>query len=74
MAPFFANRSCDVWTPREWPCTKGNYVEYSINVSLPQHISKGVTFAKEKNVRLVIRNTGHEYAVFHDGQTFANDI
>ena len=63
MAPFFANRSCDVWTPREWPCEMGNYVEYSVNVSEPAHISKCIAFAKERNIRLVIRNTGHEYVI-----------
>ncbi|MCJ1356498.1 MAG: hypothetical protein MMC33_006493 [Icmadophila ericetorum] len=61
MAPFFANRSCDVWTPREWPCEMGNYVTYSLNVSESSQIVKGLAFAKEKNIRLVIRNTGHDY-------------
>ncbi|ROW10255.1 hypothetical protein VMCG_01944 [Cytospora schulzeri] len=61
MAPFFANQSCDPWTPREQPCELGNYVRYAVNVTGPEDIIAAVNFAQEKNVRLVIRNTGHDY-------------
>lgn len=60
MAPFFANRSCDPFTAEEAPCTLGNYVRYAINVSSAADVSQGIRFAKEKNIRLTIRNTGHE--------------
>ncbi|KUI56033.1 ER membrane protein complex subunit 1 [Cytospora mali] len=61
MAPFFANQSCDPWTPREQPCELGNYVHYAVNVTGPDDIIATVNFAQEKNIRLVIRNTGHDY-------------
>lgn len=61
MAPFFANQSCDPWTPRERPCELGAYVRYAVNASSAEHISAAVDFAQKKNVRLVIRNTGHDY-------------
>ncbi|KAK7730020.1 hypothetical protein SLS57_001679 [Botryosphaeria dothidea] len=61
MAPFFANQSCDPFTPADTPCTLGNYVRYAINVSNADDAIAGISFAKEKNVRLVIRNTGHDY-------------
>lgn len=61
MAPFFANQSCDPWTPREQPCELGNYVRYAVNVTGPDDMASAVAFAREKNVRLVIRNTGHDY-------------
>lgn len=61
MAPFFANQSCDPWTAQDRPCLLGNYVRYAVNVSGPDDIAAAVTFAREKNVRLVIRNTGHDY-------------
>ena len=61
MAPFFANQSCDPFTAREKPCTLGNYVMYSINATIPEHIVAGIAFARLRNIRLVIRNTGHEY-------------
>lgn len=61
MAPFFANQSCDPFTPQSTPCTLGNYVDYAINVAQPSDISKGIAFASKYNIRLVIRNTGHDY-------------
>lgn len=64
MAPFFANQSCDPFTPESKPCTLGNYVDYAINVTCPNDIAAGLAFAQEKNIRFVIRNTGHEYAKF----------
>lgn len=60
MAPFFANQSCDPWTAESRTCTLGNYVDYAVNVSSAQDISLAVIFASENNIRLVIRNTGHE--------------
>ena len=36
-------------------------VSYSVNASTPSDFSQTIAFAKAKNVRLVIRNTGHEY-------------
>ncbi|GME28821.1 FAD/FMN-containing isoamyl alcohol oxidase MreA [Neofusicoccum parvum] len=61
MAPFFANRSCDPFAAEDSPCVLGTYVRYAINVSTTEDVAAGVRFAKEKNIRLVIRNTGHDY-------------
>lgn len=61
MAPFFANQSCDPWTPRGRPCELGPYVRYAVNATGAAHIAAAVGFARDKNVRLVIRNTGHDY-------------
>lgn len=60
MQMFFANQSCDAFTPKEQPCELGNYVSYAVNVSTPEHVVSTLDFAKERNLRLVIRNTGHE--------------
>jgi hypothetical protein len=58
MAPYF--QSCDPYTSEASPCTIGNYVEYSINASSADEIAAGLKFAQQKNIRLVIKNTGHE--------------
>ena len=60
MAPYFSNKSCDAFTPRSTPCTLGNYNDYAIDVKQPPDIAKGIAFAIKHNIRLVIRNTGHE--------------
>ncbi|RAL00768.1 FAD-dependent oxidoreductase [Aspergillus ibericus CBS 121593] len=61
MAPWFANGSCDPFHPVAKPCTMGNYIDYAVNVSTPAHISAALRFADDHNIRLVIRNTGHDY-------------
>ena len=60
MNPYYQNRSCDPFTPEDTPCELGNYASYSINVTGARDVIAGIQFAKEKNVRLVIKNTGHE--------------
>jgi hypothetical protein len=60
MQPLFQNKSCDPFTPENTPCLLGNYVDYSINVTNENDVAAGLKFAQEKNVRLVIKNTGHE--------------
>lgn len=61
MAPAVANETCDPFTPESEPCMLGNMVVYSVNASAPSDFSATIAFAKAKNIRLVIRNTGHEY-------------
>lgn len=61
MQPFFANESCDPFTSQSTPCTLGNYVSYAVNVSTTAHVQAALLFAQAKNIRVVIRNTGHEY-------------
>lgn len=63
MAPFFANHSCDPFAPYSSPCIIGVYVRYAIRVSDPQDITTGIEFARKRNIRLVIRNTAHEYVL-----------
>lgn len=62
-APLFQNASCDPFTPEAKPCTLGNYINYAIDVINAADISAGLAFAKKTNIRVVIKNTGHEYAM-----------
>lgn len=57
---YFQNQSCDPFTPASRPCLLGNYAAYSINVSNVDDVRAGIRFAEEKNIRLVIKSTGHE--------------
>ncbi|KAH6888514.1 hypothetical protein B0T10DRAFT_441523 [Thelonectria olida] len=61
MAPLFANQSCDPFQPRGTSCALGNYVRYAVNASRTSDIIAAVKFAEQKNIRFVIRNTGHDY-------------
>ncbi|KAL4786903.1 hypothetical protein BJX76DRAFT_354715 [Aspergillus varians] len=61
MAPFFTNNSCDPFHPVTRPCKLGPYITYAVTVSKPEHVSKALAFASAHDIRLVIRNTGHDY-------------
>ncbi|KAH7322508.1 hypothetical protein B0I35DRAFT_499082 [Stachybotrys elegans] len=61
MQLFFANQSCDPFTPRERPCELGNLVAYAVDASTADHIAATIQFAKQNNVRFVVRNTGHDF-------------
>lgn len=67
MAQFFTNGSCNPFTDPEDPCDVGSLVQYAVNVSASSkaesitHYQATLAFASAHNVRLVIRNTGHDY-------------
>lgn len=42
-------------------CTRGGFPMYVINATEPQHVQAGVNFARNTGVRLVIKNTGHDF-------------
>ena len=46
-------------TQRAGTCTLGHLPEYVIMAKTKEHIKAGVDFARENNIRLLIRNTGH---------------
>lgn len=61
MAPFFTNGTCDPFHPVSKPCTLGNLVQYAVDVRKPEHISTTLSFVTKHNIRLIVRNTGHDY-------------
>ncbi|KAK3939191.1 6-hydroxy-D-nicotine oxidase [Diplogelasinospora grovesii] len=42
-------------------CTRGGYPEYVVNATTVKHIQAAVNFARNKNVRVIIKNTGHDF-------------
>ncbi|KAJ5447299.1 FAD-binding type 2 [Penicillium cf. griseofulvum] len=60
MAPIFTNLSCNPFSSKDSPCTIGNYVQYAVNATDATHVQKTIHFAARHNIRLVIRNTGHD--------------
>ncbi|RSM10845.1 hypothetical protein CEP52_003301 [Fusarium oligoseptatum] len=61
MQAFFANQSCDPFLAESRPCTLGNYPAYAVKVSNARQVAAAVRFANDNNIRLVVRNTGHDY-------------
>ncbi|KAK8876992.1 FAD-binding domain-containing protein [Apiospora arundinis] len=61
MSYYFSNNSCNPWLGPDTPCTIGSTSVYVINATKVTDIQEGIRFATEHNIRLVIRNTGHDY-------------
>ncbi|EUC48327.1 hypothetical protein COCMIDRAFT_34203 [Bipolaris oryzae ATCC 44560] len=61
MQSYFANQSCDPFSDRSIPCTLGNYVSYSVKATEAKDVVSALKFAKDQNIRVVVRNTGHDF-------------
>lgn len=59
--PAWFQESCNPFSPTSQPCELGDYATYSINVTGAEDVIAGIKFAESHNVRLGIKNTGHEY-------------
>ncbi|KAI4906238.1 hypothetical protein J4E90_010711 [Alternaria incomplexa] len=61
QSAYFQTEACSPFTERSKPCELGNYSPYTITVSSAKDIQAGVRFAQKQNIRLVIKNTGHDF-------------
>ncbi|EFQ99475.1 6-hydroxy-D-nicotine oxidase [Nannizzia gypsea CBS 118893] len=61
MSPFFANASCDPFLSANTQCVTGTYVQYAVAATSTDDFQKTIAFAKDRNLRLVVRNTGHDF-------------
>lgn len=42
-------------------CTRGGFPKYVVNATEPRHVQLAVNFARNTGVRLVVKNTGHDF-------------
>ncbi|ODM19407.1 hypothetical protein SI65_04391 [Aspergillus cristatus] len=61
MWPPYEGRTCLPIAADEILCTLGGYPSYVVNVSTVAQIQLAVNFARENGLRLVVKNTGHDY-------------
>ncbi|KAL4878069.1 hypothetical protein BJY04DRAFT_115793 [Aspergillus karnatakaensis] len=61
MQQYFANQSCDPFDSKDSACELGNYVSYAVAVTSAEDVIEAVNFARDNNIRFVIKNTGHDY-------------
>ncbi|KAK4161600.1 6-hydroxy-D-nicotine oxidase [Cladorrhinum sp. PSN259] len=60
--PLYQGRTCmPTNDPTSGNCTHGGYPIYAVNVSNVAQIQLAINFARNNNLRLVIKNTGHCY-------------
>lgn len=63
MWPLFEGRSCLPTSDNVTSdCTVGGYSSYAVNVSNVAQVQIAVNFARLANLRLVVRNTGHDFS------------
>ncbi|MAD84573.1 MAG: hypothetical protein CL912_16565 [Deltaproteobacteria bacterium] len=65
MSPLFQGRTCQppsISPASNGTCTIGDYPSYAINASRIADIHLGVNFARNTGIRLVIKNTGHDFS------------
>ncbi|KFY18141.1 hypothetical protein V492_00121 [Pseudogymnoascus sp. VKM F-4246] len=63
MWPLWQGRTClpPPFLFPNTPCTLGGYPNYALNISSVSQIQLAVNFARNANIRLVIKNTGHDF-------------
>ncbi|KAK0652384.1 hypothetical protein B0T16DRAFT_454755 [Cercophora newfieldiana] len=58
---YFTNDTCRPTTNPADTCTLGHYGVLYIKAQTVAHIQAGINFARDNNLRLIIRNTGHDF-------------
>jgi hypothetical protein len=61
MSPLWQGRTCLPTDDPTQNCTLGGYPNYAVNVSSVAQIQLAVNFARNANIRLVVKNTGHDF-------------
>lgn len=58
---YFTNDTCRPTANPNDTCTLGYYPVLAIIAKTTKHIQEGIKFATKNNLRLIIRNTGHDF-------------
>jgi len=62
MFPLYQGRTCMPTDDPTQNCTLGGYASYSVAVTKVSQIQLALNFARNTNIRLVVKNTGHDFA------------
>lgn len=55
------DEQCYIETPQSTPCKQGRIPLLSVKVKEAKHIQEAVKFAAKHNLKLVIKNSGHDF-------------
>ena len=55
------NESCYIGSSSRIPCRQGRVSLYSAAVESTEHIQTAINFASQHNLRLAVKNTGHDF-------------
>ncbi|KAF2010367.1 FAD-binding domain-containing protein [Aaosphaeria arxii CBS 175.79] len=62
MSQWPSGHSCVPTSNPNSTCTQGGWPVYVVNATTVRHIQAGVNFARNRNIRLVIKNSGHDFS------------
>lgn len=55
------NNSCSPFVDADSICALGNLAVYAVNVSDAEDVKAGIQFTQDHNIRLTVKNTGHDF-------------
>ncbi|KAK9420439.1 putative FAD-binding domain-containing protein [Seiridium unicorne] len=59
MSPYWLNDTCSPFSGTS--CKQGNIASYAVEIDGAKTVTAALKFAREKNIRVSIKNTGHDY-------------
>ncbi|KAJ7898513.1 FAD binding domain-containing protein [Mycena olivaceomarginata] len=62
VQPWTAGEPCNITEAPIGNCSLGGFPVYIVNATTVKHVQLGVNFARNKEIRLVVKNTGHDFA------------
>ncbi|KAI6312889.1 hypothetical protein MCOR07_008123 [Pyricularia oryzae] len=61
LTVYLEGDTCPISTSSRKPCTQGGFPVYVVNASTVAHVQAAVNFARNRNIRLIVKNTGHDF-------------
>ncbi|KAI0476735.1 putative 6-hydroxy-D-nicotine oxidase [Xylaria cf. heliscus] len=61
MSPLYQGKTCMPQNGNDSTCDIGGFPSYAVNISTVAQVQLAVNFARNTNVRLVVKNTGHDF-------------
>ncbi|KAF7350009.1 FAD-binding domain-containing protein [Mycena venus] len=61
VQPWIAGEPCDITETPIGNCSLGGFPVYIVNATTVKHVQLGVNFARNMGIRLVVKNTGHDF-------------
>lgn len=61
MSRYWQNDTCNPLLAPNGTCTLGNMASYAVEVTDAASAAAGIKFARQRSLRLTIKNTGHDY-------------
>lgn len=61
MSPLFQGKTCMPQNGDDGTCKLGGFPSYAVNISTVAQIQLAINFARNTNIRLVVKNTGHDF-------------